>query len=239
LQFLPLRTVSDDFPLENLFQAETVLVRSPLGNATVADEPETTQFIRELFERRQGSPAEFAMLPEQFRLHGDQGESVVQLYKRSARTTSASLWQTLAQFATFVDQRREHEPSWEMLTQLFSMPTDPVDGVYTTHVGYADRCPFASVVLYRGELPWKGRVRGRLSFLDSRCQGACVKLIGTTATGNPHVLAEASFRPPDKVHAFSLPFHAKDCEHLFLTVTTIEPADTIASGTIVLDRLAL
>lgn len=204
----------DFYPLEPLLEARYVLFSTPFQRHISADEQKVVQVVSQAFLQGWEISRDFTQLPEQFHL----GENVtLSIYRRTKETSPAAALRTYEQMKGYIGRRPGSQPGWILLNQQASRLFFLQDVHAVSHFQF--RWSLADsrediLLLFSGELPEEGAIKGQVGFEGEGCSPALLGLNALNASGQTIDSAEQSVAAPAEAQDFALPFQRRGAAYL-------------------------
>ncbi len=222
LNFFVVPTVdSEDFyPLEQLLQAQYVVLARPLQTILASkEEQDLVKVVFDAFTQNWEIAQDFKRLPVEFPL---QQGTVVSIYQRTRPTSQETAVRTLHIIQQQIGERPGNQLDWIVLNNLFpSKIISNADKTYkiVTHPSYRNKQPKTSY-LYIGKLPPnQAGVTGTITFKDNRCVGLSLQVSMLSKEGKVLRVSETVHSPGQQPN-FNISLQNSNAAYLLLDVVS-------------------
>lgn len=216
LNVLPSPTTDsgDFYPLENLFQAQYVVVASPFQHHLRVEEQDVVRVVVDAFSENWEIAQDFTHLPVEFALTNG---AVVSVYQRSRSTSRETAQRTLIAMQNYIGARPGGQQDWISLSELPShkINQSPIRGNYFLQTSNPQG-PVTSF-LYIGTLPEHVRITGKLRHTDNSCASASLHFDTIDTQGEVINTVELLHHPLD-APKFTLPLQTQNAAYLHFNI---------------------
>jgi hypothetical protein len=212
----------DYYPLEQLLQAEYLVVSTPF-QAHLAD-PEQQRVVKVVYEAFTNNweiAQDFEKLPAAFALDGGAN---LNIYQRTRATDLETAVRFFNQASEYIGRRPGSQPDWIVLRKPdeFTLSMKPGEqAIMEFRLPEAVSASPEILLLYAGDLPEKLNFLADWQFLDKKCQGIKVGLKLLGPDGEELSNQEQILSPPPKQTKLAFELDGRGAQNLLLSIQRI------------------